>query len=150
MSSSASTTSSKRSASVDLVRRPRAQQRLDRGEVLEDEVPLLSGLAKVVRLAAGHALEDHLGWRTQQYDRVEARIELPLVLDAPRDEEHSVAVVVEQRLDPVLTPHPLRPRLPLGPTAVVGVHHPVTSPGELGERRRLARARHPRHKHDGH
>jgi len=139
-----------RRACVDFRRRSGAQQRLEGNEVVHDLIALRIGLAEVVRLARGHAFEDHLHGRAQQHDRVEPRIKRSLVGDATGEKQHAPIVLPEQRVDPVLAPQPLGPGLPLGPTAVVGVHHSVTSPGELGERRRLARARHPRHEHDGH
>jgi hypothetical protein len=115
-----------------------AQDRFDGFEVADDPIAFRVGLAKVVRRANGGALEDHVGRGGEQDDRVEAVVEHSLVGDAAGDEERFVSVLVQELSDPVFAPQRLG--LALDPPAVVRVHDPVPSAGELGERGRLARA----------
>ena len=98
-------------ARVDLGGCPAAEQRLDGREIGQDPGAFRIVLAEVVRHACCHALEDHVGGSAQQHDRVEPRVELPLVGDAARDEEDAV-LVPEELVDPVLAPERLRPRPP--------------------------------------
>ena len=96
-----------RCARVNLSVGDRSQHRLDCREVIEDSIPLSMALAKVARLATGDAFEDHVYRSTQEHDCVYARIELSLVCDAAGEEQRSLVVPIEQRVNPVLTPQVL-------------------------------------------
>src|SRR4051812_45061552 len=60
-----------------------------------------SAFAVVVRRPALDPLKHPLGAGAQEDDRVEQRVEPPLVRDRARDEQRSVAVAGEHRVDPV-------------------------------------------------
>lgn len=118
----------------------RSQHRLDCREVIEDSIPLSMALAKVARLATGDAFEDHVYRSTQEHDCVNARIELSLVCDAAGEEQHSLVVLIEQRVNQVLTPQVLPTvggRHLLGVVADVRVDDAMPSAGKLRKGRRL-------------
>src|SRR5262249_52275813 len=86
----------------------------------------------------------HVGRGAQQHDRVEAVVEAPLVGDAARDEERSVALGGEELRDSILAPEP--PGVvavePFAPASGVGLDRAEPAALERLERGRLARARH--------
>src|SRR3954471_15713945 len=76
---------------VELVGAGGAEPRLERGQVGQDALALVLGLSEVVARPAADALEQHLGRRAEQDDRLEAVVEPALVRDAARDVERPVA-----------------------------------------------------------
>src|SRR2546423_2554276 len=93
-----------RPARVDLVRARRPKPRLDGLEMVEDERALGGRLAVVVRRPCLDPVEDHLGGRAEQHDRVEPVVEPALVRHAAGDEERPLTVGGEEVGDPVLSP----------------------------------------------
>jgi hypothetical protein len=75
--------------------------------VVEDERALGGRLAVVVRRSVLDPVEDHLGGRAEQHDRVEPVVELALVRHAAGDEERSLVFRGEELGHPVLAPEPL-------------------------------------------
>ena len=79
----------------------------------------------------------------------QAVIELSLVPHATLNEQAGTVIEREELGDPVLDPQELAPAAlargsnPPGPSRVVGIDDSIAPPSQLGERRRLAGARHP-------
>jgi hypothetical protein len=112
MLSSASTTSSSGArVSISAVA-PARSKRLNIRQVVEHPIALGIALAERVRLSTSHALEDHVRRSRQLHNGVEAWIKLPLVRNTAGDEQHSVVVSVELRVDPILPPGLLQPPAP--------------------------------------
>src|SRR4051812_33913246 len=88
-----------RPGGVELVRAGLAKPRLEGRQVGQDPLASGPGLAEVVGRAAADALEQHLGRRAEQHDRLEAVVEPALVRDAARDVERLAARGGEQLRD---------------------------------------------------
>src|SRR6187200_2326380 len=126
---------------------------------MEDQLSFRRSLAVVVRRPGRDAVEDHPDRGAEEYDRVEAVVELPLVPHTALNEEGVTVVAAKELRHSILHPQPLpavdlvRGCGPLGPARIIRVHHAIAPSAELSEHGRLACGRHPGYedpRHSGH
>ena len=119
---------------VDLMCARGTKQRLNLSDMTQDERALLSRLAVIVPGPRIDPAQEHVDRRTQEDDRVEARIEATLIRNRSGDVERFAVVARQKLFEEILPPNVSAVCLrPLAPRCVVSLDDLKAAPCKLGQ-----------------